>query len=178
MSHIGNKVIIVPIETSIKIDNKLVQITGKFGIEFLLLPNDLNINLINNKISVIKLNNSTKTHSFQGLYRSLLQNIIIGINNKFNKILYITGVGYKFKTESNILKVYSGFSHSTKFEIPEYLNIKLESPTKLIISGINKQQVGLFASKIHQISPPEPYKGKGISYENEKIIRKVGKTGK
>jgi large subunit ribosomal protein L6 len=178
MSHIGNKVIIVPIEINIEINNKLVEITGKFGTEFLSLPNDLSISFIDNKISIIKLNSSKKTHSFQGLYRSLLQNMIIGVNNKFHKILYTNGVGYKFKSENNILEVYSGFSHSTKFEIPKHLSIKLESVTKLIISGINKQEVGLFASKIHQISPPEPYKGKGISYENEKIIRKVGKTGK
>ena len=178
MSHIGNKLIVIPSETIIEINNKLIKITGKFGTEYLLLPNDLHINLTKNNINIIRLNTSKNTHSFQGLYRSLLQNIIIGINNKFYEILSINGIGYKFKIENNILKVYSGFSHSTDFEIPEYLNIKLESPIKLIISGINKEKVGFFASKIRQVRPPEPYKGKGISYENEKILRKVRKTGK
>jgi len=178
MSHIGNKVIIVPSEVNIEIKNKLIKIVGKFGTESLLFSNNLSVSFIENKISIIKLNNSNETHSFQGLYRSLIQNIIIGVTNKFYKTLHINGVGYKFKIDNNVLEVNSGYNHPIKLIIPEYLNIKLDSPTKLIISGINKERVGFFASKIRQISPPEPYKGKGICYQDEKIIRKVGKTGK
>lgn len=178
MSHIGNKAIVVPSGVNIEIENKSIKIIGKFGTESLLLSNNLGISLIEDKISIVKLNNSNETHSFQGLYRSLIQNVIIGVTNKFHKTLYINGVGYKFKIENNILEVNSGYNHPIKLIIPEYLNVKLDSPTKLIISGINKERVGFFASKIRQISPPEPYKGKGICYQDEKIIRKVGKTGK
>lgn len=178
MSHIGNKIIKIPKLINIEIDNNLLKIKGQFGIEELLIPNNLNIIINNNEINIVKIDNSKKTHSYQGLYRSLIQNIIIGVNNKFNKILYIKGTGYKFKIEKNILEINIGFSHLIKLVIPKNLEIKLESSNKLIISGINKEKVNFFASKIYKLKPPEPYKGKGIIYEGQKIKTKIGKTGK
>jgi large subunit ribosomal protein L6 len=178
MSHIGNKFIIIPINVNISINEKIISAKGPFGVESLIIFDNLKINIFENKIYVMKLNTLNKTNAFQGLFRSLLQNIIIGVSEKFNKILNINGIGYKFEIDKNILTITAGFSHLIKLLIPEDLNIKLESQTSLTISGINKQRVGFFASKIRQISPPEPYKGKGIFYENEKIRRKIGKTGK
>ena len=178
MSHIGNKFIIIPSNTNIEINNKMVTITSIFGSESISIFNNLSLNILDNKIYITKLDTSTETKSFQGLFRSLLQNIIIGLSEKFNKVLTINGVGYKFEIENNILIIIAGFSHPVKLVIPKDLSIKLESPLSLVISGTNKQKVGLFASKIKQISPPEPYKGKGIFYLNEKIRRKIGKTGK
>jgi large subunit ribosomal protein L6 len=178
MSHIGDKTILIPNGVNINIQNNFLVFNGKFGSESILIPESLDVIYLDNKITINKLNDLRKTHCYQGLYRSLINNIILGISIKFKKILYINGVGYKFKIENNILEINSGFSHVTKLSIPNYLELILESATKLIISGINKEKVGLFASKIRQVSPPEPYKGKGIHYENEKIRRKIGKTGK
>jgi large subunit ribosomal protein L6 len=178
MSHIGNKFIIIPNNINIEINNNILTVNGLFGSESISIFNNLSLNILDNKIYITKLDTSTKTKSFQGLFRSLLQNIILGLSEKFIKVLTINGVGYKFEIENNILIIIAGFSHTIKLIIPEYLNVKLESPLSLTISGTNKQKVGLFASKIKQISPPEPYKGKGIFYLNEKIRRKVGKTGK
>lgn len=178
MSHIGNKIILIPNGVNINIQNKFLTINGKFGTESILIPENLDIIYLADKITINKLNDLRKTHCYQGLFRSLINNMILGVSIQFKKVLYINGVGYKFRIDDNKLEIVSGFSHTSKLLIPNYLELKLESATKLIVSGNNKEKVGLFASKIRQISPPEPYKGKGICYENETIRRKIGKTGK
>lgn len=178
MSHIGNKIILIPNGVNINIQNKFLTINGKFGTESILIPENLDIIYLADKITINKLNDLRKTHCYQGLFRSLINNMILGVSIQFKKVLYINGVGYKFRVDDNKLEIVSGFSHTSKLLIPNYLELKLESATKLIVSGNNKEKVGLFASKIRQISPPEPYKGKGICYENETIRRKIGKTGK
>ena len=104
--------------------------------------------------------------------------MIIGVNNKFSKILVAEGIGYKFQLDKQRLVLNMGFTHPIEFVIPSDLEIKLESPTKIRISGIDKEKVGFLAAKIREIRPPEPYKGKGIMYEGEKILRKAGKSGK
>lgn len=110
--------------------------------------------------------------------RALIQNMIIGVNDLFTKVLIAEGVGYKFQIDKNSLVLNMGYSHPIEFAIPTDLKIKLESPTKIAISGIDKEQVGFLAAKIRAVRPPEPYKGKGIMYEGEKILRKAGKSGK
>jgi large subunit ribosomal protein L6 len=104
--------------------------------------------------------------------------MIIGVNTKFSKILVAEGVGYKFQLDKQRLILNMGYTHPIEFIIPSDLEIKAESPTKIIISGIDKEKVGFLAAKIREIRPPEPYKGKGIMYEGEKILRKAGKSGK
>ena len=104
--------------------------------------------------------------------------MINGVTQKFSKTLIAEGVGYRFQVDKNLLNLSLGFSHPVQFEIPEDLTIKLESPTKLQLTGIDREKVGFFAAKIRDMKPPEPYKGKGILYEGEKILRKAGKTGK
>jgi large subunit ribosomal protein L6 len=116
--------------------------------------------------------------SMYGLALSHLYNMVEGVSIGFKKILDITGVGYRAQLENNILILNLGFSHSVKMAIPNEISVVLEGPTRLIISGIQKEFVGEFAAKIRAACPPEPYKGKGISYEKETIRRKVGKTGK
>ena len=110
--------------------------------------------------------------------RALIQNMIQGVNENFSKTLIAEGVGYKFQLDKKILILTMGYSHPVKISVPEDITINLESPTKLSIIGIEKQKVGVLASEIREIRPPEPYKGKGIRYENEIILRKAGKTGK
>jgi large subunit ribosomal protein L6 len=104
--------------------------------------------------------------------------MIVGVSEKFSKVLIVEGVGYKFQQDKDKLILNMGYSHTVELIIPKDLSVKAETLTKLTISGIDKQKVGLFASEIRKIRPPEPYKGKGISYDNEIISRKVGKTGK
>ena len=116
--------------------------------------------------------------AYHGLTRALIQNMIIGVNAKFSKILVAEGVGYKFQLDKQRLILNMGYTHPIEFIIPSDLEIKAESPTKIIISGIDKEKVGFLAAKIREIRPPEPYKGKGIMYEGEKILRKAGKSGK
>ena len=104
--------------------------------------------------------------------------MVVGVSEQFTKNLETIGVGYKFQLENNTLIINAGFSHPIKMDIPKDLSLKTESPTKLSVTGIDKERVGFLASKIHDVRPPEPYKGKGILYKGEKIVRKAGKTGR
>ena len=121
---------------------------------------------------------SKKANAYYGLMRALIQNMVTGVSSQFTKTLKAVGVGYKFQVIANKLIINAGFSHPIEFEIPKDLTLKTESPTELSITGIDKKRVGFLASKIHDVRPPEPYKGKGLLYLGEKIVRKAGKTGK
>ena len=114
-------------------------------------------------------------HNLKGNCKSPISSSANLINNK---TLILEGVGYKFQVNGKILVLSAGFSHTIDFVIPDDLQVKLESPTKITISGINKEKVGFFASKIREKRPPEPYKGKGILFEGERVLRKAGKTGR
>ncbi|MDR0598420.1 MAG: 50S ribosomal protein L6 [Treponema sp.] len=127
-------------------------------------------------IQVTRANDEKQTKSFHGLYRNLLNNMVIGVSAGFTRSLIITGVGYRAEVQGNILNMNLGYSNEIVVGIPEGLTVVTEPNNKLTISGINKQQVGEFASQIRKLRPPEPYKGKGIRYENEQIRRKAGKS--
>lgn len=178
MSRIGKKEIHIPIGTSINIINNHIYIEGKNGVLAQPLLDGIILKLEGQKLIVSSENINKKCKSFYGLMRTLIHNMILGVNTKFLKTLIVEGVGYKFYIENKSIILTMGYSHIVKISIPENIEIKLDSPTKMNIFGIDKQQVGLFASRIRAVRPPEPYKGKGIRYENEIIRRKVGKTGK
>jgi large subunit ribosomal protein L6 len=127
-------------------------------------------------IQVERANDEKQTKSFHGLYRNLLNNMVIGVSAGFTRSLIITGVGYRAEVQGKILVMNLGYSNEILVGIPEGLTVVTEPNNKLTISGIDKQQVGEFASQIRKLRPPEPYKGKGIRYENEQIKRKVGKS--
>ena len=178
MSRIGKKVIEIPKDVSINIENNKITIKGKHGsLERTILDN-LNVEFSDQKLVVTRKDDTKQSRSYHGLVRALLQNMVSGVDQKFSKTLIAEGVGYKFQVEKNTLILSVGFSHPVEFVIPSDLTIKAESPTKLIISGIDKEKVGFMAAKIRDMRPPEPYKGKGLLYEGEKILRKAGKTGK
>ena len=178
MSRIGKKEINIPIDTTVSLEKNLILVKGKYGILELKILNGINISVEKQKVSVTRQNNFKKSCAYHGLIRTLIYNMILGVNEKFIKTLFVEGVGYKFSIIDNVLILHMGYSHLIKLSIPYEIDVRLDSSTKVTISGINKQKVGLFASKIREIRPPEPYKGKGIRYENEIIRRKVGKTGK
>lgn len=178
MSRIGKKAIDIPKDVSIKMENSSITVKGKYGTLERVIPNLLNVQQQENQLIITRNEDSKKSRESHGLIRALVQNMISGVSEKFSKILIAEGVGYKFQVEKTKLIVNAGFTHPVEFVIPEDLSIKLESPIKISITGIDKEKVGFLASKIHDVRPPEPYKGKGILYDGEKIIRKAGKTGK
>jgi large subunit ribosomal protein L6 len=178
MSRIGKKAIDIPKEVSIKMENNNITVKGKHGSLERSVLNLLNLTLEENKLVITRKEDSKKSREYHGLIRALIQNMVSGVHEKFSKTLIAEGVGYKFQIEKNKLIVNAGFTHPVEFMIPSDLAIKLETPTKISITGIDKEKVGFLASKIHDVRPPEPYKGKGILYDGEKIIRKAGKSGK
>jgi large subunit ribosomal protein L6 len=178
MSRIGKKIISIPKEVFVYFDKEKITIKGKYGTLERKLSNTIEIILDENKLLVKRLNDDKKSRESHGLMRALIQNMVTGVNEKFSKILIAEGVGYKFLIEKEILVVNVGYSHPIQFLIPSDISIKLESNTKLLLTGIDNEKLGFLSSQIRAIRPPEPYKGKGIMYEGEKILRKAGKTGK
>jgi large subunit ribosomal protein L6 len=129
------------------------------------------------EIVVGRLNEEKQTMAYHGLYRNLLNNMVIGVSSGFSRSLIITGVGYRAEVQGRILSMSLGYSSDVYVGIPEGLAVTADAQGKVIISGISKQQVGEFAAQIRKLRLPEPYKGKGIRYEDEQIRRKVGKSG-
>ena len=129
------------------------------------------------EIIVSRTNEDKQTVSFHGLYRNLLNNMVTGVSSGFSRVLIITGVGYRAELQGKILSMSLGYSNDILVAVPDDLNVTVDASSKITITGIDKQKVGEFASQIRKLRLPEPYKGKGIRYDNEKIRRKVGKSG-
>jgi large subunit ribosomal protein L6 len=178
MSRIGKKPIDLPENVSINFIGNNIVVKGTHGILEQPMTDFIKVNIENNKVYLSRTNETAKARAFHGLLRALIQNMITGVTKKFSQTLLAEGVGYKFQLEKNVLFINVGFSHPIKFLIPSDIEIKLESPIKILITGINKEKVGFLADKIRSTKPPEPYKGKGILYSGEIIKRKAGKTGK
>ena len=178
MSRIGKKVIEIPKDVSVQLENEKIIVKGKHGSLEREILNNLKLEITDKKLVITRNDDSKQSRSYHGLIRALVQNMVSGVDQKFSKTLIAEGVGYKFQVDKTKLILSVGFSHPVEFESPSDLSIKAESPTKLVISGIDKEKVGFLAAKIRDMRPPEPYKGKGLLYEGEKILRKAGKTGK
>lgn len=178
MSRVGKKLIKIPKGVTIALNGNTISVKGKHGNLEQDFKNIVNINLTDTELSINRINEEKFTKSYHGLIRALVQNMVTGVDELFSKTLVLEGVGYKFQVNGKTVVLSAGFSHTIDFPIPDDLQVKLESPTKIIISGINKEKVGFFASKIREKRPPEPYKGKGILFEGERILRKAGKTGR
>jgi large subunit ribosomal protein L6 len=178
MSRVGKKEIVVPKDVTVFFENKSLIVKGTHGVLQLDSFNNLQVLINENKILVLRNEDSKKSRALHGLTRALIQNMVLGVHQRFSQVLAVEGIGYKFQVDKNSLILNMGYSHPVELKIPDNLSVKLESSTKISIFGIDKQKVGLFASEIRKIRPPEPYKGKGIRYENEVLLRKAGKTGK
>ncbi len=175
MSRIGNKPIIIPSNVSVTIFQNAIKIEGPFGNLLKKFLSQVFFEKNNSELLVKIKKESTFSKSYQGLVRTLLANMIAGVSHLFSKTLILEGIGYKFQLSDNYLILNIGSTHPVKFELNSDLQFILESPTKLTIKGIDKELVGLFAANIRKVRPPEPYKGKGIFYLNEKIKKKTGK---
>jgi len=180
MSRIGKKIIVLPPEIQAKIENSCIFISGPKGeLQHHISPEiEVNLNNSDKTIKIKKLNNTKQAQALHGLYRSIINNMVIGVSKGFEKKLIINGVGYRSQNEGNNLILNVGYSHPINIKPPNDINIKVENNINITVSGINKETVGQIAAKIRATRPPEPYKGKGIRYSNEIIRRKVGKAGK
>lgn len=178
MSRVGKKAIELPQNVSVNINQNHLIIKGQHGTLERTMLDFVSCNLETNQLIIKRKSETKECRSYHGLIRALVQNMITGVSQKYSKTLIAEGVGYKFQLDKTKLIVNVGFTHPVEFEIPLDISLKIEGPTRLIITGIDKEKVGFLASKIRSIRPPEPYKGKGLLYEGEKIRRKAGKTGK
>lgn len=179
MSRIGLKPITIPNGIEVKIDEKNhVIVKGPKGQLEQQLNGDMEINVEGDVISITRPTNNKKHKSLHGLTRTLLANMIEGVSKGYEKKLKIVGVGYRANKQGKKLTLTLGFSHLVEMEDPEGIEVEVPSNTELIVKGINKQQVGNYAAVIRELRKPEPFKGKGIRYEDEVVRRKEGKTGK
>nr|QCI09070.1 ribosomal protein L6 [Inkyuleea mariana] len=178
MSRIGKKIIILPKQIQAEIKDSIILITGPKGKLSYRISKLLKIEKTNNIIALTKNQNNKKSQQLYGLYRTIINNMVLGVSEGFEKKLEIQGVGYRSQMDGKNLILNIGYSHPIIIQPPKDISIKVENSTYIIISGINKELVGQIAAKIRAARPPEPYKGKGIRYCNEHINRKVGKAGK
>ncbi len=179
MSRIGKKPIELPAGTTVTIDKNLVKVKGPKGeLEYNLRP-EVKVSIENNVLTVEPLVDSRRTSAFLGLTRALINNMVSGVNTEFQKKLELVGVGFRAKQDSpNKITLTIGFSHPVIFESPKGVTMEVQDNVNIFIKGIDRQLVGLTASKLRKIKKPEPYKGKGIKYDTEVIRRKQGKSGK
>jgi len=175
MSRIANNPVTVPSGVDININGQLVTIKGGKGELSHEIHSLVNMEQEDNSLKFRAVNESKSANALAGTTRAILQNMVTGVNEGFERKLTIVGVGYRAQIQGNILNLTLGFSHPVDFEIPEDITIETPTQTEVVIKGIDKQKVGQVAAEIRAYRPPEPYKGKGVRYADEHIIRKEAK---
>ena len=179
MSRIGRMPIAVPAGVTVVIaENNKVTVTGPKGTLERVLPVEMEIKLEESEVIVSRPNDLKRMKSLHGLTRTLINNMIVGVTEGYQKVLEINGVGYRAAKQGTTLTLSLGYSHPVVMEDPEGIESILEGQNKIVVKGIDKEKVGQYAAEIREKRAPEPYKGKGIKYADEVIRRKVGKTGK
>jgi large subunit ribosomal protein L6 len=177
MSRIGVLPIAVPSGVTVDVQPTEVRVTGPKGELSQVYSNEVSVEVRDGTV-VVSRNSETKiAKSKHGLYRNLIRNMVAGVSDGFTKNLLINGVGYRAEIQDQLVVLNLGYSNPVEYPIPDGISITTDGPTKIIVSGISKQRVGQVASEIRSIRPPEPYKGKGVRYEDEYVRRKVGKAG-
>ena len=179
MSRIGRMPIAISAGVTVEVaENNKVTVKGPKGTLERVLPSEMDIKVEGETVVVSRPNDLKKMKSLHGLTRTLINNMVIGVTQGFEKVLEVNGVGYRAAKQGKILNLSLGYSHPVEMEDPEGLEVVVEGQNKIIVKGIDKEKVGQYASEIRDKRRPEPYKGKGIKYADETIRRKVGKTGK
>lgn len=178
MSRIGKMPITVPAGVDVKIDGTTVTVKGPKGELTRSFPETMMIEQEGEQITVKRPNDERENRSFHGLTRTLIANMIEGVTNGYSKKLVLVGVGYRAALKGRDLELSLGYSHPVTVEAPEGITFECPSQTEIIVSGISKEQVGQMAANVRAWRKPEPYKGKGIRYDNEVVRRKLGKAGK
>ena len=179
MSRIGRMPIAVPAGVTVDVaENNKVTVKGPKGTLERVMASEMEIKVDGEVITVSRPNDLKKNRALHGLTRTLINNMIVGVTNGYEKVLEVNGVGYRAAKAGKKLTLNLGYSHPVEMEDPEGLETVVEGQNKIIVKGIDKEKVGQYAAEIRDKRRPEPYKGKGIKYADETIRRKVGKTGK
>ncbi len=178
MSRIGRKPIVVPAGVEVKIDGGHISVKGPKGTLDSNIHPLISVEMKDGELLVTRPNDGKEARSLHGLSRTLVANMVQGVNEGFKKELEIVGIGYRAAKKGNNLEMNLGYSHQVIMSEGNGISIEVPEPTKIVVSGIDKQAVGQFAAEIREKRPPEPYKGKGIRYAGEFVARKEGKTGK
>lgn len=177
MSRIGKLPIAIPSGVTITVDPDFITVAGSKGTLKQFTMDGVTVTVADNEATVTRANDEPKNRAKHGLMRALVNNMVVGVSTGFSKKLEINGVGYRVAAQGTDLKFNLGFSHDVIYNLPQGVTATIEG-TSITISGIDKQQVGQVAAEIRALKKPEPYKGKGIKYSDERIIRKSGKSGK
>lgn len=176
MSRIGKKPITVPEKVTVKIENREINVKGPNGELSMTHHEGVNVAQEGSEIKVTPVDDSNKNRALWGLTRTLVDNMVVGVTSGFTKQLTFMGVGYKAAVSGDTITLNLGYSHPIDYKLPEGITAKA-GKNEIEVSGASKELVGFAAAKIRSFRPPEPYKGKGIKYADETIIRKAGKTG-
>ena len=178
MSRIGKKPIAIPQGVTVDVKGSTVTVKGSKGSLTRTFEPTMKITVDGTEVKVERPNDDKRNKSLHGLTRTLINNMVVGVTNGYEKTLEINGVGYKAAKQGKKLNLSLGYSHPVIFDDPEGIETQTPDERTIIIKGIDKEKVGQYAAEIRGMRGPEPYKGKGIKYKDEHIIRKVGKTGK
>ena len=178
MSRIGRLPITIPKDVEVNYIDSKITVKGKFGTLEIKIPDKLGIQQDNNVINVILKNEIRSLRGLHGLYRSLINNMIIGVSEQFQLTLVLKGVGYRAVVQGKEIILSLGYSHPVNIKIPEAISVEVVKSTTINLKSCDKELLGLFAANIRVWRRPEPYKGKGILYKDEQILRKAGKAGK
>jgi len=178
MSRIGKKPIEIPAGVEVKLDGTTITVKGPKGTLTRELHPNITVEIEGSTINVSRPNDNKENRSLHGLTRTLISNMVTGVNETFKKELEVNGVGYRCEVKGQELTLKIGYSHDVVMIAPEGVTVEVPNPNKVVISGPDKQKVGQFAANVREKRPPEPYKGKGIKYVDEHIRRKEGKAGK
>jgi large subunit ribosomal protein L6 len=178
MSRIGKLPIKVPTTVDINVTNNNVIVKGKFGTLERTIPEVIKIEQTDGNLIVGLTNETRANKALHGLYRTLINNMLVGVSEQFIITLVLQGVGYRASVQPKSLVLSLGYSHPVNIDIPDGIEVEVVQNTTINIKACDKEQLGLFAAKVRSWRPPEPYKGKGILYKGEKILRKAGKSGK
>lgn len=178
MSRIGNKHIDLPAGVTVEVKGQEVTVKGPKGELTRTFSKDININIDGNVVTFTRPNDSKEMKTIHGTTRAIVNNMVVGVSEGFQKALELIGVGYRAQLQGKKLVLNVGYSHPVEFEPTDGITVEVPSNTSIIVKGSSKEAVGQLAAEIRGVRPPEPYKGKGIRYVGEYVRRKEGKTGK
>lgn len=175
MSRVGKNPVAIPDGVTLTLDGNKLTVKGKRGEMTYLTADEIETVIADNEVTIKPRDKTKRAKTMWGTTRSLVENMVVGVSDGFTKVLEIQGVGYKAQAQGKKLVLSLGFSHDVDFPVPEGIEIKTPQPTQIEITGSDRQKVGQVAAEIRSYRPPEPYKGKGVRYAGEYIIRKEGK---
>jgi large subunit ribosomal protein L6 len=177
MSRVGKKPIQVPDKTTVSVNDREITVKGKNGSLSLTLHPEVDLKIEKDHIDVVLKTDSRKTRALQGMTRSIVDGMVVGVSRGYERVLEINGIGYRAEVKGKSIVLNLGYSHPVDFPLPSGITATVEKNNIIKLAGIDKHLLGQTAARIRQLRPPEPYKGKGIKYAEEHIQRKAGKTG-